>query len=79
VAINAIPVAKAVAGYLVMVVVVVAARTPTVTGTVNGRPEDGGCSTHQEGNPRNSESSDDDCSVDEPASQMDCQTKAPDC
>jgi len=57
---------------MVVVVVIVAVGTPTVIGTVNGHIDAGSCSIHREGNPRNSESSDDDMSspVDEPASQM---------
>jgi len=39
--------------------VAVAVGTPNVTGTVNGRPEAGGCSIRQEGNLKNPESSDD--------------------
>ena len=47
-----------------MVVVVVAVGTPTITGMVNGHPEAGGCSICQEGNLKNSESSE------EPVSKM---------
>jgi len=47
--------AEAIEGCMLMVVVAVG--TPTVTGTVNGHPGTGGCSIHQEGDPRSSESS----------------------
>jgi len=57
VATNAIPMAEAITGCVVMVVVVVTVGTPTVIGAVNGRPEAGSCSVHWEGNLRNSESS----------------------
>ena len=52
VAINAIPATEAVKGCVLMVIV--------VNGEVNGCPKAGGNSIHQEGNLRNSESSDDD-------------------
>jgi len=61
-AINIIPVAEAIEGCVVMVVVVIGVETPTITGAVNGHPEAGSCSIHQEGNLRNSKSSDDDLS-----------------
>ena len=56
---NAIPAAEAVARCVVMVVVVVAVGTPTITGMVYGRPEAGGCSSRRKGNLKDSKSSDD--------------------
>ena len=50
---NAIPVAKTIVGCILMVAVVVTVGTPTVIGAVNGHPEAGGCSIHQEGNLKN--------------------------
>jgi len=62
VATNAIPVAEAVEGCMVMVVVVVAVGKPTVTGAVNGHPEAGVCSIRWKGNLWNFDSSDNDLS-----------------
>jgi len=59
-----------------MVAFVIAVGTPTITDVVNGHPEAGGCSIRRDGN---SESSNDDLPVDEPASHMECQTQAPEC
>jgi len=59
VATNATLAAEAVAGCVVMDVVIVAVGTPTVASTVNGHPVAGGCSIHQDGNLKNSKSSDD--------------------
>jgi len=55
---NAVPAAEAIAGCMVMVVVVVAVGTPTVTDVLNGHPEAGDCLIGWEGNLKNSESPD---------------------
>ena len=52
VATNAIPMAEAIEGCMVMVIVVVAVGKSTVTGSVNGHPEAGSCSICREGNHR---------------------------
>jgi len=55
---NSVPVPEAIAGCLVIVVVVVALGMLTISGTINGRPEAGNCLIGREGNLKNSESPD---------------------
>jgi len=64
---NTMPAAEAVEGCVVMVVVVVAVGTHTITSTVNGHPGSGSQSNRREGYLRNSGAPTMACPNDEPA------------